>query len=884
MYELQGVATSTLQITELYPQFVAKAEAEDCGLTPNEKTCGPGCSADRAHLDQPKATMADQDQGGQPPDQRPPAYNGPFLFVNKNASNLRSRQREEVFAVRSHAMQIARRSRKSPARPQAKSQERAKQPQPDPQSPETPPAPPGTAGSPAAEPIPSIQDILEQQAMGVRQYQQRHQSSQPRRQSEARGLPGSGPSLSMPAGPPFASMAMSTLLPADHAASLAQLPISASPTSLSPGGPDSSGGPSPDNFFNSVLQFWRLSYMSNFWPAHVYLNPSHQAVQFTDGWIRSMVINNPAMLHGLFSGALSYITNYLPPTENTPMLWARAIHHYGKCLEETRIQLAQPGIGTERALSLVHGMTTFSFHCQDLESCQVHRTASMRLLQNLEGGLESVHPVLKYLLILCESLIASHVPKRPSMDIDTWAPKSWAQEPALRPFDGIFTFDAQSSRQADFAVFLLDSGDQATSYAEELLELINWHREALAANELAFRLARNSQAASPDIVGSAAGDGRDRADPIYTWLSLRQYALSCLSSDMFVDLLEVEDQDQSLSSQLHQAYHACILLASSYLTQFVLRRDMDAPCMAYIPFHHLRTQLELLLALMSQFRRRSTTPAGPSMAGAGPVNPIPTDGLLFLFFAGALCEESDGPSRVRAAHHVARAGIIASPVIEHPGDLINERWFSVHFAMVLQRLNIEPWQDARRVLKRFVYAERVLDEILEVLVAKKLEFLAALVAGVPTDVPSGMTGFFGGPGGPNPARQGPSSSSRRPGLSRRSSLQSPPQHGLYPRHPSMSMPMSMPGIVPPPNPDQAFDALSLFGSTPVSRSGTMAPATAGWWQDIGYGLSGEEEISMDLDMHLNMDPGLDTLADLQIPGEDGGDQEESQAERRVEQG
>jgi hypothetical protein len=677
---------------------------------------------------------------------------------------------------------------------------------------------------------------------------------------------------------------MSTLLPADHAAALAQLTISASPISMSPGGPDSSGGPASDSFFNSVLQFWRLNYMSNFWPAHVYLNPSHQAVQFTDGWIRSMVINNPAMLHGLFSGALSYITNYLPPAENTPMLWARAIHHYGKCLEETRIQLAQPGIGTEQALSLVHGMTTFSFHCQDLESCQVHRTASMRLLQNLEGGLESVHPVLKYLLILCESLIANHVPKRPAMDIDTWAPKPWAQEHALRPFDGIFTFDAQSSRQADVAVFLLDSDGQATDYAEELLELINWHREALAANELAFRLARNSQAASPDGVGSAAGDGRDRADPIYTWLSLRQYALSCLSSDMFVDLLEAEDQDQSLSSQLHQAYHSCVLLASSYLTQFVLRRDMDAPCMAYIPFHHLRTQLELLLALMSQFRRISTAQAGPSMAGKGPVNPIPTDGLLFLFFAGALCEDSDGPSRVRAAHHIARAGVIASPVMEHPGDFINERWFSVHFAMVLQRLNIEPWQDARRVLKRFVYAERVLDGILEALVARKLEFLAGLVAGVPGSIPARVTGYFGAPEGQHPAMQGASSSSRRPGLSRQSSLQVPAHHGLYPRHPSMSVPMSMPGVVPPLNPDPAFDTLPLFGATPVSRPGSMPPATAGWWQDIGYGLGGEEDFSMDLDMHLNLDPGLDALADLRMPPSEGvGDQEESQGEGGVEE-
>ncbi|EXJ59773.1 hypothetical protein A1O7_03920 [Cladophialophora yegresii CBS 114405] len=881
MDDVQRVPTSTLQITELYHKLVVKTD--NPGLTPRRRARCSGCSADPANFEQPKAVMTDQDPSGQPPDQRPPAYNGPFLFVNKNASNLRSRQREEVFAVRSHAMQIARRSRKPSAQSHLQSIEREKQAQADAQSPEASPAP-GAAGSPAAEPIPSIQDILEQQAMGVRQYQQSRQSSQPRQHPLGRRTPGSNPPLSMPAGTTFALGRMYSLLPADHAASLGQTPISASTASMSPGGLGSSGDLPSDTFFNSVLQFWRLNYMSNFWPAHVYLNPSHQAVQCTDSWIRNMVINNPAMMHGLFSGALSYITNYLPPTENTPMLWARAIHHYGKCLEETREQLSRPGIGTEQALSLIHGMTTFSFHCQDLESCQVHRTASMRLLQNLDGGLESVHPVLKCLMILCESLIASHVPIRPAMDIGAWAPKPWAQENSLRSFDGIFTFDARSSRQTDIAVFLLSSDDQVTDHSEDILELINWHREALAANELGFRLAHSSEAASPEIVGSGVGDWQDQDNPIYAWLSLRHHALSCLSSNMFVDLLEVEDQDQSLPSQLHRAYHACVLLASSYLTQFVLRRDTDAPSMAYVPVHHFRTQLELLLTLMSQFRRSSATRAGPNTTERGPSNPIPTDGLLFLFFAGALFEESDGPSRVRAAHHIARAGVIASPVTEHPVDLINERWFSVHFAMVLQRLDLDSWQDAQRVLKRFVYADRVLDTLLEVLVARKLEFLAALVARVPSDIPAGEAGFFGAQKSPNLARQGATSPFRPPVVSHQSPLQVPAHHGLHLQGSSMSMPLSLPGVVPSVDPDEASDTVPMFGPMHLSHSGGVPLATAYWWEDTGYGLEDEEDAFMDLEMHPNFEPGLNTLSNVQMSGEDVSDLEEPYDRCGVERG
>ena len=74
--------------------------------------------------------------------------------------------------------------------------------------------------------------------------------------------------------------------------------------------------------------------------------------------------------------------------------------------------------------------------------------------------------------------------------------------------------------------------------------------------------------------------------------------------------MEMEDVESSLSAQLQRVFHSCTVLATSYLFQFVMRRDMDAPCMAYIPYQHLRTRLELLLALMSQYRQTQTPPPG----------------------------------------------------------------------------------------------------------------------------------------------------------------------------------------------------------------------------------------------------------------------------------
>lgn len=720
--------------------------------------------------------------------------------------------------------------------------------------------------------------------MGVLQYEQRHSENRPLNPSRRQSLaPRNSPSF--PSGP-SSPVAISSLLPIEQAALLSQLTVGASPISLTPGVSDQNLGAPPDNFFNSVLQFWRLLYMSNFWPAHIYTDPSHQAVQYSDGWIRGMVINNPAMLHGLFSGALSYITNCLPPTESTPMLWSKAIHHYGRCLEDTRTQLARPDIGSEEALSLINGMSSFSFHCGDLESCKVHRRASARLLQGLEGGLESVHPVLKYLVVLGSSLIASHVPRRSSIELDTWAPKPWIQEESLRPFDGLLRFDSHRFQETDVAIFLLEAGWQQNDYSQDLLDLINWHREAMAANELAFVMANGSVSASPGTVEpvSGSGSGRDRADPIYTWLSLRQHALNCLTSDMFMDFLESEEAGLSLFSQLFRSFHCCTILAINYLFQFVMRRDMDSPSMAYIPFQHLRSQLELLQALMSQHRRTQMPSGGQQGGGRGPVNPIPTGSLLFLFFVGAVGEECDGPRRTRGPPQMARAGIIPSPSAENPGDLINDRWFSVHFAMILQRLNIDDWEIAKRLLKRFFYNERVLDGFLQVLVTRKLEFLAALVAGVPSHVGPSSSGFIGRPGGPvsGSVREGAGSSSRPPGLSRpsTSTSQIPREYGTRVGHAGLPMTMTLtsPGLTSSLGPEQLSDTSSLF--VPISLpTTTVAPiAAADWWQDMGYGLGSEADFSMDLDMHLNMDPGLENLEELQMADADLGQPETGEGE------
>ena len=72
--------------------------------------------------------------------------------------------------------------------------------------------------------------------------------------------------------------------------------------------------------------------------------------------------------------------------------------------------------------------------------------------------------------------------------------------------------------RTDTIVFLLDSDVETHDYRENILELIGWHREALASNELTFTLAHSSAAALSHFIDPALGDRRDRADPMYTRL------------------------------------------------------------------------------------------------------------------------------------------------------------------------------------------------------------------------------------------------------------------------------------------------------------------------------------------------------------------------------
>lgn len=668
--------------------------------------------------------MADQedqglDQSDPPPASlRPPTYTGPFLFVNKNATNLRSRQRDEVFAVRSHAMQIARRSRK-PSKVEAGSSLPEKiAGDVDPvrnkegEEPDQGQSTGVTEQRAIGQPQPALgRPLSRSQKPSVREASPTASRRYSRRFHAARPSPASGSQ------PQRAATQIPTTAPL-----LAQILTSIMHHAMGSGPSTSLGTMTPDpfsaaalpisSFFNSLLQFWRLGYMWNFWPAAIYLDPTHEVPQLVDDWIRNSVTSSPAMLHGLFAGTLSFITNYLPTSAATSVLWARGMHHHGKCLEFTRSRLAMPGVSGEEALGMIHQSTTFSFHCGDFDASSVHRVASARILNTLEHGLDSVHPVLKSLLILCDTLISTHKPKRPSLDLEFWGPGSWHDEETLRPFDESFDFDASDYSKSDRdllifteAVYAPDTEDPTV----QLQGLVNLQREALCACDLAARLTES--------------EGLTYADPIYSWLALRHYALTCRCASLYMDMVESEPLEPSttpLDLHLRRVLPGCILLATSYTFQLIMRCSMQSQCISYIPFHHLRNRLTLMMTLMGEARR---------IQSEGMIR-VPTETLLFLFFAGAVAEEMNEQLLRSPSTNPGPYG--SMPSSSAPANLLHMRWFSVHFSMVSQRLGLADWEAVQNVLERFVYDERTMDRHVQVLVGKRSEFLGVLSGGAAT--------------------------------------------------------------------------------------------------------------------------------------------------------
>lgn len=678
--------------------------------------------------------MADQDpHSSQPPSPtRPPAFSGPFLFVNKNASNLRTRKREEVFAVRSHAMQIARRTKKQATAASTAS---------------------GTANQTESASRGSFSGKLPQHSEDAdgeieEHGQTKHSVASPSRlQSPTRkqlvvDAPGLHPSAALrsnTASPSYLGAARPHTKPTASALATSDLRLSSEYVTFltqyiqntHPTSPIGHGNSDPfaaaalpiSAFFDSLIKLWRLGFMSNFWPAYIYLDPTHQVSQLTDDWLHGAVICNEAMLHGLFAGALSFVTNYSPPSAATPILYAKGVHHHGKCLEATRARLALPDIAEEEALNMMHQSAIYSFHCGDVEASDVHRTASIRIFANLENGLDDVHTLLKLLLILCDILMASNLPRRPSISLKRWAPRSWHEEENLQEMRHIFSFDPSPFMSSDRDVLgvsgaLLSPSDR--HIALQMLSLMTLHREALYANRLAMDL---------------SGDGAEsmRADTIFDWLSLRQYALVGHSVELYMDMLEAESHmqnDLSSQSRLQQVLNSCILLASSYTFQFIMRTSRGNCCLGYIPIHHLRDRLTLLMALMSDARRKGLGPGSSSL--------VRPDTLLFLLFPGAVMEESGSVTRnwnVAAAAARMQYGGTPLGTVPTPSDtdqgLLHTKWFSVHFSMVCQRLEITNWRQVKVILERFIYDDGVLEGLVKRLVSKSGGLLSRLGFGSP---------------------------------------------------------------------------------------------------------------------------------------------------------
>jgi hypothetical protein len=762
--------------------------------------------------------MADQEDQGpdssdQPPSSpRPPTYTGPFLFVNKNATNLRSRQKDEVFAVRSHAMQIARRSRKpskaegskpliekAPGEVNLARSEEVEEPS---QGQSTGPTERRAIGQaqPSLGSTVSRTPVSEPRPTNSRSSSTRLQTA--RISSAARSQPRAAATQVTTTTPVLAQLLVSIV-----AHTMGSGP--STPLGISSSDPFSAAALPISSFFNSLLQFWRLAYMSNFWPSAIYLDPMHEIPQLVDDWIRTAVTSNPAMLHGLFAGTLSFITNYLPASAATPVLWARGMHHHGKCLEFTRSRLAMQGVSGEEALGMIHQSTTFSFHCGDFDASSVHRVASARILNTLEHGLESVHPVLKSLLIICDTLIATHKPKRPSLDVEFWAPGSWHDEDSLRPFDASFDFDPSDYTQSDRDLLFFTEpvyGPESEDITVQIQGLVSLQREALCACDLAARL--------------TASEGVASADPIYSWLALRHYALVCHCASLYMDMMECEPDPHTIPLSLHlrTVLPSCILLATTYSFQLIMRCNMESHCMSYIPFHHLRSRLTLMMTLMGEARRMLSED----------MLRVPTETLLFLFFAGAVAEEINEQLLRFSSADPSQYG--AAPATPAPANLLHMRWFSVHFSMVLQRLGIADWEAAQDVLGKFVYDERTMDRHVQVLVGKRSEFLGVL---------SGGGGAVGGRGG---ASQGGSTSG--------GAIPGGPFLGQHDPGASSS------SQVFPPVPNSEYQE-SVTAMPPISA---LSPITgqdfaAGFWEHMGLGMDlevdrmeqgGEEQIDEDV--------------------------------------
>ncbi|KIX96833.1 uncharacterized protein Z520_07553 [Fonsecaea multimorphosa CBS 102226] len=432
---------------------------------------------------------------------------------------------------------------------------------------------------------------------------------------------------------------------------------------------------------NHLIQFWELRFIRSLWPSGTSAAAAKTA---RSAWVEELqgAIASRAQLHAMFAGASIYVSRTMQQSPLKKKMLSAALEHKIACISLLK------GLVNARALEIntikgAYLAAMMHFFAGEFLESRTHFEA-VRLMVAEAGGLGQLPWTLVLRIVVMDNMSAHLFLRPPKFAIWEWDPGPWNQQ----------SF-AHSRRVLDIArsqcrnVPLLKSEETFHKKLDAALRhYLASHREILFSRNIAHALAPNDGGGN-DIVTPDA----ETADEIQSWAHARRYVVSAFCMVMYHDIVDRYSRYTNMSARrrLECELEKTLCLAVEYCQRIIFLFTWEQIAI-YVPFHHLRAGLSRVLEYVSEL--------GDGLEEHGQV-------LLYLFFVGAVAEELGD---VFFADENRNRGL-------------SELWFSRHMAALGEKIGVSGFEDSKRVFQLFLYDAPVLDPVLETLLAKRDIFL-----------------------------------------------------------------------------------------------------------------------------------------------------------------
>lgn len=306
---------------------------------------------------------------------------------------------------------------------------------------------------------------------------------------------------------------------------------------------------------SSLISVWRGVYLETVWPVDAGATSRKPALL---SWRNDCqdTIANKARLHGLLMWTLMLQISSLPESPYRSELLLEYLVHKSGCLESLRGDLSQ-GVSHLTMVPALWHLTGAEFYAGDVRTATVHFSALKAMVESC-GGLGALSWAMQKLVIVADMTL-SQVKMGPLLfSVDQWDPGSIV--PRLS--------------HAEAQVLALSPqlmGNSHYELPESVTDVFRDYRELLAVYELVDVIANNI-----------------RRTELLCWAQLRQYALN---SRVTKRRIEINTESRATGTRTSEL---CACVAVDYFQQLIWHTRHKART-DHVPFHHPRPSFDDLL-------------------------------------------------------------------------------------------------------------------------------------------------------------------------------------------------------------------------------------------------------------------------------------------------